>query len=141
MRNQHRIRTSIGVHQRAKELRQEMTPAEKPLWERLRDRQLGGWKFRRQHPLGPFIADFYCAEERLVVEIDGSIHDFQLAQDAERSEQIEEFGYQVIRFLNKEVENDMSMVLRRIQEVCKLPTPVNKKSGEIIRLSPNGERG
>jgi len=63
MKNERRIRTSASIQQRAKELRQKMTPAEKMLWESLRNRRLGGHKFRRQHPLGPFIADFYCAEK------------------------------------------------------------------------------
>ena len=85
VKNEHRIRTAAGIQQRAKELRQEMTRAEQLLLERLRKRQLSGLKFRRQHPLGPFITDFYCAEKRLVVEIDGDIHDLQKTQDEQRT--------------------------------------------------------
>jgi len=96
MKNRQRIRTSAGIQQHARELRHEMTRAEQLLWERLRDHQLGGLKFRRQHPLGPFIADFYCAEKRLVLEIDGDIHDLQREQDEQRTRQYEEFGYRVI---------------------------------------------
>jgi len=77
-----------------------MTEAESLLWERLRGRRLGGYKFRRQHPLGPFIADFYCAESHLVVEIDGDIHDRQVEQDQARTNQFELYGYRVIRFEN-----------------------------------------
>ncbi|MBA4379930.1 MAG: hypothetical protein C0393_04475 [Anaerolinea sp.] len=121
MKNEHRIRTSASIQQRAKELRQEMTPAEKILWEHLRGRQLGGFKFRRQHPLGPFITDFYCAEKRLVAEIDGDIHDLQREQDEQRTRQFEEFGYRVIRFRNEEVETNIGLVLKKILEACRLP--------------------
>jgi very-short-patch-repair endonuclease len=81
-----RIRTSASVQQAAKDLRKDMTPAEKILWQRLAERQPGGFKFRRQHPLGRFIADFYCAEARLVVEIDGGIHNAQSEQDEQRTQ-------------------------------------------------------
>jgi very-short-patch-repair endonuclease len=69
-----RIRASAPLQQRAKELRQHMTPAERILWERLRDRRLAGIKFRRQHSIDACIVDFYCAAARLVIEIDGGIH-------------------------------------------------------------------
>jgi hypothetical protein len=81
------------------------------LWQRLRNQQLSGLKFRRQHPLGPFIADFYCAACRLVMEIDGDIHDLQPERDAARTEQFEQYGYRVIRFRNKQVLNDVEDVL------------------------------
>ena len=115
---QKRIRTTAGVQEQAKELRQKMTPTEKMLWERLRNRQLGGLKFRRQHPLGPFVADFYCAEKRLVVEIDGSIHLKQGEMDASRTGQFEAFGYRLIRFWNDEVIKDIEGVLERILDAC-----------------------
>jgi len=117
------IRAYRSVQQRAKELRQEMTPAEKILWEHLRNRQLGGFKFRRQAPMGAFIADFYCAECRLVIEIDGDIHDLQVEQDKLRTEEIESFGYRVIRFRNTEVEHNIHSVLAKILEACRLPSP------------------
>ena len=114
-----RIRTSAAVQQRAKELRQRMTPAEKALWQRLRAKQLNGLKFRRQHPLGPFIADFYCAAYRLVVEIDGGIHETQAERDQARTEQFEAYGYRVIRFNNAQVEQDIETVLAEIAAACK----------------------
>lgn len=126
---QHRIRTTANIQHRAKELRQAETPAEKMLWARLRNRQLGGFKFRRQHPLGPFIADFYCAECRLVVELDGSIHDSQKAEDEQRTRQFEEFNYRVIRFSNEEILSNIESALQKILAACQIP------------LSPNGERG
>ncbi len=106
-----------------------MTPAERMLWERLRNRQLGGLKFRRQHPLGPFIADFYCAEKRLVIEVDGIIHEQQKEQDEQRTRQFEEFRYRVIRFKNEEITSNIELVLENILKACLVP------------LSPNGERG
>lgn len=123
MNTKHKIRTSANVQQRAKELRQEMTPAEKALWQLLRNRQLNGLKFRRQHPLGPFISDFYCAECRLVIELDGDIHDMQKDQDHQRTCQFEEFGCHVIRFRNDEVMTNINLVLNKILEACELPSP------------------
>ena len=124
MKNERRIRTSASIQQRARELRQEMTPTERLLWERLRNRQLAGFKFRRQHPLGPFITDFYCAKRRLVVEIDGDIHDLKREEDEARTRQFEEFGHRVIRFMNEEVETNIDLVLKKILEACRLPSPV-----------------
>ncbi len=113
-----RIRTSAAVQQRAKELRQQMTPTEKALWQRLRAKQLNGLKIRRQHPLGPFIADFYCAAHRLVIEIDGGIHKAQAERDQARTEQFEAYGYRVIRFSNEQVEQDVETVLAEIAAAC-----------------------
>ncbi len=112
------IRTTSAIQQRAKELRQQMTPAEDMLWQRLRAHRLSGLKFRRQHPLGPFVADFYCAERRLVIEIDGDIHTQQAEHDQARTEQCEAYGYRVIRFKNTEVEQDIEKVLEKIIETC-----------------------
>ena len=78
--NKHR-QTSPEITFRARELRKDMTPAEKMLWARLRNRQLSDLKFRRQHPIGPFVADFYCARHSLVVEIDGEIDGTQTDYD------------------------------------------------------------
>jgi very-short-patch-repair endonuclease len=128
MRSINRIRAHAVVQERAKELRKVMTPAEKILWERLRNRQLGGFKFRRQHPMGSFIADFYCAECKLVVEIDGNIHISQAEADAERTAIIESFGYRVIRFRNAEVETNLQTVLNKILTKCN--SPLLPKSGE-----------
>jgi very-short-patch-repair endonuclease len=95
-----------------------MTPAELVLWGKLRNRQLKGLKFRRQHPIGRLIVDFYCPAYRLVVEVDGGIHEKQLAEDQERDQWLTEPGYQVIRVTNKEVERDLETVLQRITELC-----------------------
>jgi very-short-patch-repair endonuclease len=108
---------------RAKELRRQATPAEKILWEYLRDRRLLGLKFRRQHPLGTYIVDFYCPAFRLVVEIDGEIHRYQEVDDQARTDQLEEKGYKVIRFWNFEVEQNLDTVLDTTAENCDLPSP------------------
>ena len=73
---------------------------------------------RRQHPIGSFIVDFYCAAQRLVIELDGGIHKMQVEQDEERIAQIESMGYRVLRFRNEEVEEDIEVVLSKIVERC-----------------------
>jgi very-short-patch-repair endonuclease len=118
-----RMRASASVQQRAKELRQHMTPAERILWERLRDRRLAGLKFRRQHPIGAYIVDFYCAAARLVIEIDGGIHLGQAEADANRSRELEDQGYQVLRFTNVKVETEIENVLSVVQAACQSKTP------------------
>jgi very-short-patch-repair endonuclease len=106
------------VSLRAKELRKVQTPAEQALWSRLRNRGLSGLKFRRQHPIGPFIADFYCAQHRLVIELDGGVHRKQAEQDAKRTAQLAAYGFRVLRVQNEEVQTDLESVLRKIAEAC-----------------------
>jgi very-short-patch-repair endonuclease len=98
----------------ARDLRTRETPAERMLWSILRNRKLHGLKFRRQYPVGPFVADFYCAKHALVVELDGPIHDEFVEQDAERTRLIEAAGIRVIRFRNEELLRDPRDVLQRI---------------------------
>jgi very-short-patch-repair endonuclease len=98
----------------ARRLRQNLTPAEQKLWQALKNRQLNGLKFRCQHPVGLFIVDFYCPQCRLVVELDGEIHDHQVDYDTARTEQLKQFGYQVVRFRNQEVITNLDTVLRQI---------------------------
>ena len=112
-----------GLDETARTLRHELTPAEKKLWNAIRNRQLDGLKFRRQHPVGRFILDFFCAELRLVIELDGAIHDGQIAHDAERSRMLNEFGYVVLRFRNDEVFSDLAGVLEKIRSVALTPRP------------------
>ncbi len=121
MNKARRIRTTAKVQQRARELRQEMTPAERLLWDCLRSHRLDGLKFRRQHPLGSFIVDFYCPEHCLVVE-DGDVHDYQIEDDLQRTSYLESQGFQVIRFRNSEVEKDIDTVLASIRDACQPPT-------------------
>lgn len=100
-----------------------MTPAEQLLWARLRNQQLADLKFRRQHPIGRFIVDFYCHAQRLIVEIDGPVHFLQKDQDLARTQYLQARGYRVLRFQNQEVLQDMRCVLQSIQAVCQRATP------------------
>ena len=97
---------------RAKQLRRNSTDAEQLLWRLLRSRQLAGYKFRRQQPLGGFIVDFVCLEKRLVVEVDGGRHvePLKAAHDSERSAWLEQQGFRVLRFWNHEVLNQIEEV-------------------------------
>ena len=101
--------------QRAKELRRDMTPAEKMLWEELRANKLGV-HFRRQQIIEGFIVDFYCHKASLVIEVDGDIHDLQREEDARREKALSELGLMVIRFRNDEVARDLSGVVERIKQ-------------------------
>ena len=92
-----------GALARARSLRQSMTEAERRLWQILRSHQMTGYKFRRQVPIGRYIADFVCHEARLIVEIDGGQHDRSSPQEAERSGFLEKEGYRILRFWNNEV--------------------------------------
>jgi very-short-patch-repair endonuclease len=88
---------------RPKELRNNPTDAERILWQHLRLRQLGRYKFRRQQPLGPYIVDFVCLEKRLIVEVDGGQHNSHHADDERRNAWLEQQGFRVLRFWNNEV--------------------------------------
>jgi very-short-patch-repair endonuclease len=103
---------------RARQLRRDGTNVEQRLWFHLRDRQLGGIKFRRQEPIGPFIVDFCSLEAKLVVELDGGQHAEHVARDAERTAALERRGYQVLRFWNSEVGENLDAVLERIAAVA-----------------------
>src|SRR5512138_1314996 len=97
--------------QRAKELRREMTPAEKKLWKELRANKLG-IHFRRQQIIAGFIVDFYCHKAALIVEVDGDIHDLQQEEDAKREKALVDMGLRIARFRNEEVLKNVSMVVK-----------------------------
>ncbi len=103
------------MHVLSSELRQRSTETENLLWEKLRNRQLLGRKFRRQTPIGAYVVDFYCAEEKLVIEIDGGIHETQQEQDQLRQETLEALGLRVIRLTVDQVENQLTESLCIIQ--------------------------
>ncbi len=115
----HHWRASKQMQVRARELRREMTPAEKKLWQHLRDGQLGGAHFRRQHAVGPYIVDFFCARSKLVVEVDGDVHaePRQAEYDARRTEWLNgQKHYRVIRFCNDEILYNLDGVLSALLE-------------------------
>jgi len=99
---------------RARALRREQTPAEARLWSRLRSRDMAGAKFRRQVPIGPFIADFLCKELSIIVEADGGQHSDQEAYDARRTAWLESQGYRVLRFWNHAILTDTDAVMEVI---------------------------
>lgn len=109
------------LEERRKELRKNLTPAEATLWKHLQRKQLAGRKFRRQHSIQNYIVDFYCASEKLIIELDGAIHlDFtQQNYDYERTQVLESLGFKVIRFENKLIFENITNVLEEISSYFK----------------------
>lgn len=119
-----RIRgTTLEIEAVARRLRQNLTTAEQILWQALRNRQLNGLRFRCQHPVGRFIVDFFCPQCKLVVELDGGVHDEQAEYDTVRTEQLNAYGDRVVRFPNKEVFTNLASVLKCIQLAALLLPP------------------
>jgi len=118
----------------ARSLRKPMTEAEIVLWNELKNRKLDGLKFRRQHPLHYYVADFYCHEKRLIIEVDGGIHNNPDVKehDENRSAELDRLGIMVIRFTNEQVLNTLSEVIQEIKECT-------KKSPTQSSPSPSGE--
>ena len=112
----HNHKPSPAQREFAKRLRNNLTDCERLLWRRLRNRQLSGFKFRRQHPFPPYVLDFYCAELQLVVELDGGQHydDMGLEKDRVRSGYLERLGLEVLRFSNLDVLQNLDGVLAEI---------------------------
>ena len=106
--------TTPNIDQAARQLRKRSTLAEVRLWRALRNRKLNGLRFRRQHPVGRFILDFYCPSEKLVIEIDGGIHAQREEYDTQRTEELEKYGYQVLRFTNEAILGSLNVVLEEI---------------------------
>jgi very-short-patch-repair endonuclease len=111
---------------KAQSLRKNETAEDKILWEKLRNNQLKGYKFRRQHPISLYVADFYCHRLKLIIEIDGEYHNHaeQIEKDNERTQILESNGLQVIRFTNNEVQIDLENVMNKI----------NLKIDEIVAI-------
>ena len=103
--------------ERARQLRSRLTDAERVLWRRLRLRQIDGHKFRRQHAIGPFIVDFACVEQKIIVEVDGGQHsDARVTYDRDRTEWLRTKGYTVLRFWNNDIMRDVESVLEAIRQ-------------------------
>jgi very-short-patch-repair endonuclease len=107
-------------------LRRNMTLTEKILWKKLKNRNLFNSKFRRQHPISFFIVDFYCHEYKLVIEVDGMIHNNKesIEYDLGRTAELNKFGIKVIRFTNDEVLSNVYSVVKEIQKVITELTPL-----------------
>ena len=115
-----RWRASAAVQVRARQLRREMTPAEARLWRHLQNRQLNGAYFRKQHTVGRFIVDFFCAMSKLVVEVDGDSHAVQTDYDEARSQWFrEQKNYRVIRVTNDDVHHNIEGVLDIISKALR----------------------
>jgi len=132
----------------ARQLRQHSTDAEQRLWFALRDRRLAGVKFRRQHPIAPYVLDFYCSELKLAVELDGGQHGTNEGQshDEQRSRFLAEQGIQILRFWNNDVLQQPEVVLQAIYNAVNVPsplTPLSEGEGDNLRTPltplPEGE--
>ena len=108
------------IFEKAKAMREEMTTAEKSIWGLLNSKKMCGLRFKAQHPIDIFIADFYCHTLKLVIEIDGEINNSEERKeyDINREAELDRFGIKVIRFTNKDVENDIEKVRREIEQAC-----------------------
>ena len=103
-----------SLRRNARALRRNMTDAERLLWSRLRIGQLG-FGFRRQHPIAPYVVDFYCIERRLAIELDGGQHEDQRARDEARTQWLAEHGFRLLRFSDREALMETETVLAEIQ--------------------------
>jgi len=104
----------IRQHQLQRQLRSNMTDAEKAVWQMLRSRQMSGYRFRRQHPFGDYILDFVCLSIKLVIEIDGGQHAEQVAADNQRDQFLRDAGFRVLRFWNNQVLTETEAVREAI---------------------------
>jgi very-short-patch-repair endonuclease len=111
---ENRLPKGLLDRDRARILRRDQTDAEQKLWMKLRNRGTLGAKFRRQYPVGPYVADFCALDRGLIIELDGSQHAEMQALDQQRTHFLESLGYRVVRFWNGEVLSDMDSVLERI---------------------------
>src|SRR5579864_2315190 len=131
----------------ARHPRKTMTDAEQRLWHRLRQRQLGGCRFRRQAPIGPFVVDFVCFERKLVIELDGSQHLQLMEHDTERTAWLESQGFRVLRFWNSVVFEELESVVEAIELQLFPPPKPSPTRGERAGNPPpqpsptRGERG
>jgi very-short-patch-repair endonuclease len=96
---------------------------EKLFWSRIRDRKLGGFKFKRQFLIDPYIVDYVCLEKNLIVELDGDLHDNTIDYDETRDAFLRRKGYRVLRFMNGEVTEDIGRVLETLLQALKAPSP------------------
>ena len=119
------LRGPILTFKRARALRRDMTLPEVVLWEALRGSRLEGWRFRRQHPMGPYVLDFYCPSARLAVEVDGAVHDHpdRIRHDARRDEWLAKQNVRVLRVMAVDVLDDRLLegVLLMIAQAAKVP--------------------
>lgn len=126
-------RVSEKIKQNARHLRHHMTDAEQKLWQGLRQRQINGLKFRRQHPCKQFILDFACLEIKLAIEIDGGQHNEHKEKDAVRTAILQNDGWTVLRFWNHEVLQEVGVVLDVVYQHCSPHSNLPPERGEGIK--------
>jgi very-short-patch-repair endonuclease len=114
--SKHNLGANLSIRSKALELRKRMTQQERILWNSIRGKKINGMYFRRQHPYGIYILDFYCFEQNLVIEIDGMIHLGHHDYDIERTEYLISSGLKVLRFRNEDVEDRIQWVIQKIIE-------------------------
>ncbi|MBS0569884.1 MAG: DUF559 domain-containing protein [Proteobacteria bacterium] len=128
----------------AKDMRRDATDAESSIWRQLRAHRFQGWKFKRQQTLGPYIVDFVCFDQKLVIEIDGGQHGDQASYDRDRTRWLEEQGFRVLRFWNNEVAMNLQDVLEAIStalaQSAPSPQPLSHK-GRGAKTSQLSSRG
>ena len=134
------MRSSSLTHKRAKALRRALTPPEAMLWVRLRARQPDGPRIRRQHPIGPYIADFYCGEARLVIEVDGWGHNMgdRPLRDERRDAWLAAQGLAVLRYTAEEVFRDPTAVADGVWDTCLERMNARRKESAPSVSSPDG---
>jgi very-short-patch-repair endonuclease len=126
---------SAGTN-RARQLRSNPTDAERILWRHLRLRQVGGHKFRRQRPIGPYFVDFVCLEKRVVIEVDGGQHSEQRSYDDRRDAWLKKEGFRVLRFWDHEVRGEFENVKQVIWEALSAPSSVLPPKRGRRKLKP-----
>ena len=121
------------IRENARSLRRELSPAEKVLWQALRNRRVAGLKFRRQHPVGAYVVDFVCLRVNLGIELDGESHLSRNKVDEARDRWLASQGIKILRFWNTEVFDDIEAVMEKIWQEC----TERMKSGEAPPLTPD----
>jgi adenine-specific DNA-methyltransferase len=132
----------------ARQFRKQPTPSEAILWSALRGCQLDGRKFRRQQPIGPFVVDFFCAAERLIVEVDGPIHETQRDVDEQRQRLLESLGFRFVRLAASQIENNLPAALETIRHAFTqtrpsppAPSSIKGEGGNATPSFPSWEQG
>ena len=138
------MHTKKELSDKREQLRHNLTPAEATLWNYLKSKNLDGKRFTKQHSIGPYITDFHCASERLIVELDGEVHNNPIAQayDERRTSYFEKMDYKVLRFENKMVFDNLTSVLKEIEDnfknYSKISSSLWTKGGGFQRSEEDG---
>ena len=128
------MRRNVGrqTREQSQDLRKKLSPPERRLWKCLRRKQFRGLYVRRQHPIGPYIADFFIPDLKLVIELDGSSHDSRLERDRARDCYLKEQGYEVLRFQNRDILYRINDILEYLWNYCeeRMEDPLPRRPGE-----------